>query len=258
MKKSHRVPSGIARITVVWLSFFRPLEAGRYVSIAAFALIVALAASCSSSTPTTPTTVTPSTFVMTWPGLAFPPTGVGSTSPTTVVVTLSNNGTAAVPVASVATSDATQFPFTTTCQVAGSLAPSSTCAVTARFRPTGVGAQSSTLTINANGTTQSLTLTGTGANINPQVTLAAAGDVAPNVFTLTGTGFTPNGLVELHTTYTPAPGNPPNVVPTTTWLADAVGNVTASVTTVAPGVYEHWLLDVTSGVSSNHVSHTVM
>jgi hypothetical protein len=64
--------------------------------------------------------------------------------------------------------------------------------------------------------------------------------------------------VELHTTYTPAPGNPPNVVPTTTWLADAVGNVTASVTTVAPGVYEHWLLDVTSGVSSNHVSHTVM
>jgi hypothetical protein len=195
---------------------------------------------------------------MTWPGLAFPITGVGATSSTAVVVTLSNTGTTPVPVASVATSDAAQFPFTTTCQVAGSLPPSSTCAVTAQFKPSTVGAQSATLTINANSATQSLTLTGTGANINPQVALAPAGDVAPNVFTLTGVGFTPGGTVELHTTYTPAPGNPPNVIPTTTWLADTLGNVTASVTTDAPGTYEHWLLDVTSGVSTAHVSHIVM
>jgi len=163
-----------------------------------------------------------------------------------------------VPIASIGTSNADEFPFTTTCQAAGSLPAASTCAVTTRFKPTSVGVQSATLTINANSTTQSLSLTGTGANVNPQVALAPAGDVAPNVFTLTGAGFTPGGTVELHTTYTPAPGNSPNVVATTTWVADASGNVTASVTTDAPGTYEHWLLDVTSGVSTAHVSHTVM
>jgi len=195
---------------------------------------------------------------MTWAGLAFPTTGVGTTSPTPVVITLSNNGTTAVPVASITDSNAGEFPFTTTCQVGGSLAPSSICAVTTQFRPSGIGPRSATLAINANGTTQSLALTGTGATVNPQISLVAAGDVAPNVFTLPGTGFTPGGIVELHTNYTPAPGNPPNVVPTTTWLADTLGNVTASVTTVAPGTYEHWMLDVTSGVQSNHVTHVVM
>jgi hypothetical protein len=174
------------------------------------------------------------------------------------VVTLSNTGTTAVSVSSISNSNAGEFPFTTTCQVAGSLPPSSTCTVNTRFTPSAAGARSATLAINANGTTQDLSLSGTGANINPQVSLVPAGDVAPNVFTLPGTGFTPSGGVELHTTYTPAPGNPPNLVPTTTWVADASGNVTASVTTVAPGTYEHWLLDVTSGVSSNHVSHVVM
>ena len=237
--------------------FFRPAQAGRYVLLAAFALL-SVSASCSSSTPATSSTVTSSPFVMTWGGLAFPPTGLGATSSTTVVVTLSNTGTTAVPIASISTSNADEFPFTTTCQAAGSLPASSVCAVTTQFKPTSIGIQSATLTINANGTTQTLSLTGTGANVNPQMTLAPAGDVAPNVFTLTGTGFTPSGGVELHTIYTPAPGNPPNVVATTVWVADASGNVTASVTTVAPGTYEHWLLDVTSGVSTAHVSHIVM
>jgi hypothetical protein len=226
--------------------------------VAAFAsIIAALSAGCSSTTPVTPT-VTTSPFVMTWVGLAFPTTGVGSTSPTPVVVTLSNNGTTAVPVASITDSNTAEFPFTTTCQVAGSLAPSSTCAVTTQFRPSAIGARSATLAINANGTTQSLTLTGTGANVNPQISLVPAGGVAPNVFTVPGTGFTPGGSVELHTNYTPAPGNPPSVVPTTTWLADTLGNVGASITIVAPGTYEIWMLDVTSGVQSNHVTQVVM
>jgi hypothetical protein len=69
--------------------------------------------------------------------------------------------------------------------------------------------------------------------------------------------MTPSGTVELHTNYTPAPGNPPNVVPTTTWLADASGNVTATATDDLSGTYEHWLVDLTSGVSTNHVIQTV-
>ena len=195
---------------------------------------------------------------MTWVGLAFPTTGVGATSSTPVIVTLSNSGTTPVPIVSITDSNTDEFPFSTTCQVAGSLPASSTCTVSTQFKPSAIGPRSATLAINANGTTQSLSLTGGGANVNPQISLVPAGDVAPNVFTLPGTGFTPSGSVELHTTYTPAPGNPPNVFPTTTWLADTLGNVTATVTTTAPGTYEHWLLDVTSGVSSNHVSHIVM
>jgi hypothetical protein len=220
--------------------------------------IAAFIAGCSSDTPAVPTPVATSPFVMTWAGLAFPTTGVGATSSTPVVITLSNNGTTAVPVTSVTNSNTSEFPFTTTCQVGGSLAPSSICAVTAQFRPSAIGPRTATLAINANGTTQSLALTGTGANVNPQISLVPAGDVAPNVFTVPGSGFTPGGTAELHTNYTPAPGNPPAAVPTTTWLVDTLGNVGASVTTVAPGTYEHWMVDVTSGASSNHVVHTVM
>jgi len=195
---------------------------------------------------------------MTWVTLGFPTTGVGGTSSTPVIVTLSNNGTTPVPIVSITNSNTAEFPFTTTCQVTGSLPASSTCTVNTQFRPSAIGPRTATLAINANGTTQSLSLTGTGANVNPQISLVPAGDVAPNVFTLPGTGFTPNGTAVLHTTYTPAPGNPPNAVPTTTWLVDTLGNITATVTTIAPGTYEHWLVDVTSGASSNHVSHVVM
>jgi hypothetical protein len=161
-------------------------------------------------------------------------------------------------VTSITSTDAGEFPFTTTCQVAGSLPASSNCTVTIRFAPNALGARTATLTVNANGKSQDLPLSGTGATISPQVTVAPAGDVAPNVFTLNGTGFTPSATAELHTTYTPAPGNPPAAVPTTTWPVDSSGNVTASFTTSAPGTYEQWLVDVTSGVSSNHVVYTVM
>ncbi len=220
-------------------------------------LAATLAASCSSSTPTNPSVVTPSTFVMTWQSLVFPTTGVGAISPSTVVITLSNTGTSPVPVASVTDSNLDEFPFTTTCQVSGSLPAASTCNVTARFKPSGLGNRTGTLTVNANGTSQDFALTGTGASINPQLAIAAAGDAAPNVFTLSLTGGTPSGPVELHTTYTPAAGQPPNVVPTTTWTTDSAGNVTAAVTTSAPGTYEHWMIDLTSGISTNHVVHVV-
>jgi hypothetical protein len=194
---------------------------------------------------------------MTWPGLAFPTTGVGLTSTSSVVVTLWNTGTTAVPVASVADSNGDEFPFTTTCQLGGSLPASSTCNVSTKFKPNGLGARTATLTISANGTSQALALTGTGASVSPQMSIAPAGDVAPNVFTLSGTGLTPSGTVELHTTFTPAPGGSPMAAPTLTLTADTSGNVSVAVTTAVPGTYEHWFLDLTSGLSSNHVVHIV-
>ena len=174
-----------------------------------------------------------------------------------MIVTLWNTGTAAVAVASVADSNGDEFPFTTTCQLGGSLAASSTCNVTTKFKPNALGARTATLTISANGTSQAFALTGTGASINPQLSIAPAGDVAPNVFTLSGTGMTPSGTVELHTTFTPAPGGSPMVIPTMTLTADTTGNVSAAVTTDVPGTYENWFLDLTSGISSNHVVHIV-
>ena len=193
---------------------------------------------------------------MTWPGLTFPTTGVGATSRTSIAVTLWNTGTVAVPVSSVADSNPAEFPFSTTCQLGGSLPPSSTCTVTTQFKPSAVGTRNATLTIAANGKSQDLALTGGGANVNPQLVIAPAGDVAPNVVTLSGTGMTPSGTVELRTVYTAA-GSAPSVIPTTTWIVDASGNVTATFTSDAPGTYEHWFVDLISGVATNHVVHTV-
>ena len=58
--------------------------------------------------------MTASTFVMTWGTLAFPSTGVGTTSTAPVVITLWNTGASAVPVTSVTDSNADEFPWTST------------------------------------------------------------------------------------------------------------------------------------------------
>ena len=217
-----------------------------------------LTTACDSTTTTTPTPVKTSSFVMTWGTLAFPTTGVGLTSTTSVVVTLWNNGTDPVPVTSVTNSNAAEFPTSTTCKVSGVLPANSTCTVTTQFAPNALGAQTATLAINANSVAQPpLSLTGTGANINPRVTISAAGDAAPFVYTFAVTGATPGGTLTLQTIYTPAPGNPPQTFAVTSWIADASGNATASLTTDSPGTYENWLVDVTSGLSTNHVFHSV-
>jgi hypothetical protein len=213
-------------------------------------------AGCSSST-TTATPTAPSTFVMTWNSLAFPATGIGRAAGTTLVVTLWNTGAAAAPVASATNSNADEFPWTTTCQIGGSLAAASNCTMTVQFKPNAAGARTATLTINANSTTQTLSLTGTGATISPQLSISGAGDTAPTLFLLSVTGATPAGALDLHTIYTPAQGNPALPFDTTRWTADTSGAVTASVTTENRGTYEHWLIDLTSGLATNHVFHAV-
>ena len=190
---------------------------------------------------------------MTWSSLAFPTTGVGRTS-AAVAVTLWNTGTAPVPVASVVDSDTSEFPWTTTCQLGGTLAAASTCTVTVAFAPNTLGPRTATLDITANSIKQSLPLSGAGAAVNPQITISSAGDAAPAVFLIALTGATPTGSLELHTIYTPPQGTP-GALATTTWVADASGNTTASVTTDSPGSYEHWFVDLVSGLSSNHVVH---
>jgi hypothetical protein len=230
---------------------FNPIRGGSCLLLAAFL------SACSSSTPAAPTTITPATFTITWNSTAFPATGVGLVSSATLIVTLWNTGSTVVPVASIGNSNADEFPIASACQAGGSLAANSNCTFTVRFKPATTGDRTSTLTINANSTTQTLSLTGTGVALAPQLTITAAGDVAPNVFSAAGTGGTPAGSAELHTVSVPSPANPQIVSLTTTWPLDAAGSFTATVTIEQPGSYEHWFVDLTSGLSSNHVRHTV-
>jgi hypothetical protein len=220
-------------------------------------LAVGLTSCSSSTTSPSSSTVTPSSFVMTWPTLAFAQTPVGMTAPAPVVITLSNYGAVAVPVGSVSDSDAGEFPFTTTCAVGGSLAPNSTCAVTAQFSPSTTGARTATLSINANSTTQSFTLTGTGVTgVKPQLSIDLISGPPSTIFTLTVSGATPGGTLTLNTIYT-AQGSPGVLTTSTGWIVDSSGNATMSTNSDDLGSYESWVVDLTTGISSNHVTHTV-
>jgi hypothetical protein len=236
----------------VFAKFFCPSKGGHY-------LLVALAlASAACSGSTTAATTTPSTFVMTWSSLAFPSTGLGATATPPFVVTLWNTGTVAVPVTSVTDTNTSEFPWTTTCQMGGSLAANASCTVTAQFVPNALGAQAATLTINANATVQSaLALTGTGvAAVSPQLSISPASGSTSTVFTLALSGATPSGQLTLNTVYTPSAGNPAISFAPTTWTADASGNLSVSATSNSPGSYENWFVDIASGLSTKHVFHT--
>ena len=179
-------------------------------------------------------------------------------STTPLVVTLWNTGAAAVPVASVTDSNNDEFPWTTTCQLSGSLAANANCTVTTQFKPNALGAQTATLTINANSTSQALSLSGTGAaNVNPQLSISPASGSASTVFALSVTAATPGGQLALQTIYTPAAGNPDISFAATTWTADASGRLTVSATSNSPGLYENWFVDVASGLLTNHIFHAV-
>ncbi len=94
--------------------------------------------------------------------LAFGSVNVGSTS-ATQTVTVTNSGTVAATVSSVAVTGA--FSQTNTCGT--SIAAGGSCTVTAKFSPTVAGATSGTITVNSNATNSALTvaLTGTGQSV---------------------------------------------------------------------------------------------
>jgi hypothetical protein len=234
-------------------TLFRTAQGGRWL------FVLWLAAGCSSTTTTpSPAVTTPSTFVMTWPTLTFPTTGLGAQARTPVVITLWNGGTSGVPVTSATDTDITEFPLSTTCDFSGGLRPQSGCTVTAQFTPSATGARTATLTISANSATQTFALNGTAVGpVNPQLTIDITSGPPSTVFTLSFTGGTPNGQLTFNTSYTAAPGNPGASFSPTAYLADANGALTIAATPDAPGVYENWITDESSGRSTTHVIHTV-
>jgi len=107
------------------------------------------------------------------PSQSFPNTITGTTS-SVLAATLSNTGTGTLTITSIAIGGANpgDFAVSTGSNACGTtLAAGATCNIYVTFTPGSVAAFSATLTVtdNANPTTQSITLTGTGVPQTPQV-----------------------------------------------------------------------------------------
>jgi len=107
--------------------------------------------------------------------LTFPAQVLGSSS-TSQPVTVSNTGTASAGITSIVASG--DFSQTNNC--GASLATSASCTVNVVFTPTGTGTRTGTLSItdNAAGSPQTVSLTGTGANTVLNVTPTTLGFAA--------------------------------------------------------------------------------
>jgi hypothetical protein len=122
--------------------------------------------------------------------------------------------------------------------------------------PKALGDQTSTLSINANAATQTLTLTGTGAPlVNPRAAVTPVSGSTATAFMFSVSALTPGGQVALYTSYVAASGMPDMTFAPTTWTADASGNLVVTATSDSPGSYDNWFIDITTGISSNHVVH---
>jgi hypothetical protein len=117
------------------------------------------------------------------PAVTFSPTSLTfasqnlGTASASQTVTIANTGTNTLTLDSIDFRGADPGDFTGQTTCGRSLAANANCTVTVEFKPTTTGARTATLSVtdNATGSPQSVTLTGTGANTGtPAVTLSAA------------------------------------------------------------------------------------
>jgi len=119
------------------------------------------------------------------PGVGFAPTTLSfgnqvlNTTSTAQTVTLTNTGTAALTINSIAASGdfAATSTGATACPISpATLAAGATCMINVTFTPTVLGARAGTLTVtdNAAGSPHTVGLTGTGTNPTPDFTLSAS------------------------------------------------------------------------------------
>ncbi|MEP7300274.1 MAG: choice-of-anchor D domain-containing protein [Caldimonas sp.] len=107
--------------------------------------------------------------------LVFGSVNVGTASPAQTA-TLSNNGTAALLIATLSTGSS-EFPVSGgSCVTGGSVAAGAGCTVNLFFRPTAAGARSANLVVthNAGGGQSSASLSGTGVALNPVIGVSPA------------------------------------------------------------------------------------
>jgi hypothetical protein len=137
------------------------------------------------------------TYTVTPSPLAFGSQAVGVSS-AGQTLTLTNTGTLALPITSIALSggSTSQFSLSNTCSA--SIAPSSTCSITVVFRPTSTGAKSSAVRVTTGGGAATVSVPVTGTGVVPTYSLSptslAYGNQARNTasaaqsITLTNTG----------------------------------------------------------------------
>jgi hypothetical protein len=141
--------------------------------------------------------------------LTFSPQNLSKVSaPQTV--TLTNSGTAALSVTSIALGGTNGVNFSETNNCGASVAAGAYCTITVTFTPTAIGPYTATLTITDNnngvpGSTQTVSLSGTG--INPGASLSATSEAfgsqvinttsAAKTLTLTSNGTTSLGLASI-------------------------------------------------------------
>jgi hypothetical protein len=137
-------------------------------------------------------------------GGSFPQTPVGSTSPETITVTLSNIGDVTMSLSSLAIASDVTHSFSETNNCPSALVPQASCQATLFFTPAVTGVLQATLQItdNAPGSPQSVSISGVGTSstTQPQVSLSSSSlgfgnqtqgtSSTPQVVTLTNTGNT--------------------------------------------------------------------
>lgn len=123
--------------------------------------------------------------------MVFATTVVGAPS-TSQTATVSNTGTAALSISSIATSGANAADFGVvtggSCAAGTSVAPGGNCSIVLRFQPTATGTRTATLTVshNASGGSSSVALSGT-ATVAPQPTISVSSNGVTFASTALGT-----------------------------------------------------------------------
>jgi phosphatidylserine/phosphatidylglycerophosphate/cardiolipin synthase-like enzyme len=110
----------------------------------------------------TPAPVTSPTLTLSGTTVAFGSQTAGTTTASLTPITLTDTGTAALTLSSIVLSDTTNYAMASTC--GASLTVSASCSLTFTFKPQAVASFPATVTItdNAAGSPQVITLTGTG------------------------------------------------------------------------------------------------
>ncbi len=107
--------------------------------------------------------------------LTFASQAVGATS-AAQTLTLSNTGNAALSITSITLTGTNPGDFAQTNTCGSSVAAGANCSISVSFKPTASGSRTATVTVtdNATGSPQSVSLSGTGAVASPVITSATA------------------------------------------------------------------------------------
>jgi hypothetical protein len=183
--------------------------------------------------------------------ISFGNQNVGTTS-SVQMVSLSNPGTATLTISSIAVTGTNAGDFSQTNTCGGSVAAGANCSISVRFKPTATGNRSASVTItdDASGSPQSVSLTGTGtapvvmlsmtsinfpgqlvttASATQNVTLANNGSATLNITSITITGANSGDFSETNTCGASVAAAT-NCTISVTFKPSATGNRAASVT----------------------------